>query len=69
MNSDDDTKPVLTLTLLKRVHEIARTLGVELTDEKVKDLARVVSQHRFEDYAAGRDGKQQSQQMPAVKPR
>lgn len=68
---DDDTRPVLTPTLAKRVREIAATLGVEVApgSETERALARVIGRHRFEDYAAGREGKQQSQQMAAVRPK
>jgi hypothetical protein len=66
MTSDDDTRPVLTPTLERRVGAIESELG-ELPIGARARLARLLVQWRAEDYDAGRRGAAQSQSMPAVK--
>lgn len=68
MSTDDDTRPVLTPTLARRIAELEEIFG-ELPPGVAPRLARVVRGWREEDYAAGQRGAAQSQQMPAVKPR
>ena len=67
MSADDDTRPVLTPTLERRVAAIESELG-ELPIGARARLARLLVQWRAEDYDAGRRGAAQSQQMPAIKP-
>ena len=63
----DDTRPVLTPTLARRVDEIERAVGeIPLGTRAI--LARLLVTWRAEDYGAGRDQRALSQTMPAVKP-
>lgn len=66
--SADDTRPVLTPTLERRVAELEAAVG-EIPLGTRAALARLLNRWRAEDYDAGRRGAAQSQQMPAVKPR
>ena len=67
MSEVDDTRPVLTPTLARRVDEIERVVGkIPLGSRAI--LARLLTRYRAEDYGAGREQRAQSQTMSAVKP-
>lgn len=57
----------LSPTLEQRFAELEAVLG-ELPIGSRAPLARLLVEWRAADYAAGREGRTQSQQMPAVKP-
>lgn len=65
--TDDDTRPVLTPTLQRRIDAIERIVGTLPLGARAL-LAREVTQWRAEDYSAGREGRALSQTMAAVKP-
>jgi len=65
--SADDTQPVLTPTVARRIAEVAEILGPLPLGATAK-LARLFVGWRAEDYAAGREQRPMSVQMPAVRP-
>lgn len=65
--SADETQPQLTPTLAKRLDEIERACS-EIPLGARAILARLLVRWRAEDYGAGREQRQLSQTMPAVKP-
>lgn len=67
VSETDDTRPVLTPTLARRVDEIERAVGeIPLGSRAI--LARLLTRYRAEDYGAGREQRALSQTMGAVKP-
>ena len=67
MSETDDTRPVLTPTLARRLDEIERAVGeIPLGSRAI--LARLLTRYRAEDYGAGREQRALSQTMGAVKP-
>lgn len=68
MSETDDTRPVLTPTLARRVDEIEKSIAYPMLDCERRKLARLLTRYRAEDYGAGREQRALSQTMPAVKP-
>ena len=65
--SADETQPQLTPTLAKRLDEIEHTYCETPLDARAI-LARLLVRWRAEDYGAGREQRQLSQTMQAVRP-
>ena len=66
MSHDEDTRPVLTPTVERRIREIEQIVGEFKLGAKAL-LARAIVRWRADDYAAGKDGNQLSQTLPAVR--